>query len=237
MSKPRLIPQSYTLSLEDLAQGGAMGMALYTGRLRATVVSKRSGADISIHAECRRKVKGRWKACDFEDAERIFLSVPQVGARNIEVGCVHLEGTWRGKIMPPFDEQFDEARLWAARFVLDAACGRRALDTEAAEILQGTHCFACGQELDDDQSIKRGFGRDCFEQLTKPRVERVAVEREAEEKERLSKEEVDRIRKEVAEKAYEEEFEFAGNGSAPSTEGLIEIPPNTDPWTALREAS
>jgi hypothetical protein len=143
------------------------GMALKSGRLVATVVSKKSGKHITVGARAKHRVGAKFRGCDLSGAERIYLDVPSSdGAGGKEIGCLHLEGRWAGKIMPPWDEEFDRARLWAAMRVLDVALGREAPSDHLAEILEGKDCLMCGRELTDPESIARNIGPDCWKRAT-----------------------------------------------------------------------
>lgn len=150
----------FTLSEADLADGGSMGRALSMGRLIATVVSEKTGAHVTVEATCKGKVDGKWVRQHFAGAERVFLEVPSNGYRT-EIGTLHLDGKHAGKILPPWGEDFDRGRLWAAQYVLDAARGARPMVYEQASVMQGVYCFACGHELFDPESIERGLGPEC----------------------------------------------------------------------------
>ena len=166
-------PVAYDLDAEAVRFGAdeaenEFSMALAAGRVVATVVSERTGKHVSVQlrAKCREAGKKRFRACDLADAQRVYIDVPSSEGGGAEIGCLHLEGRWSGKILPPWDKDFDGARLWAARRVLDVAHGRAAVADDKARILEGKFCLLCGRELTDPESIARNIGPDCWRKVT-----------------------------------------------------------------------
>lgn len=138
------------------------GMALRSGRLLATVVSKKTGRHVAVQLQCKRREGKRFRACELADAERVYIDVPKGDGGGAEIGCLHLAGKWAGKILPPWDADFDQPRLWSARRILDVALGRAEIEDAQAEILQGQLCLMCGRELTDPESIARNIGPECW---------------------------------------------------------------------------
>lgn len=163
-------PVPYAVDLEAVRFGAEeaeneFSLALRAGRVVATVVSRRSGKHVTVQLRAKRKSGRRFASCELNEAERIYLDVPGEG-RSTEIGCLHLVGKWRGKILPPWEGTLDDARLWAARRVLDVAHGRASVADEQAEILEGKLCLMCGRELTDPESIERNIGPECWRKAT-----------------------------------------------------------------------
>lgn len=151
----------------DGEKPGNLNLALKSGRLVATVVSARSGKHISVQLQAKIKEGKRFRACELYRAERVYADVPREGgATGTEIGVVHLVGRWAGHIMPPWESEFDQARLWAMRRVLDVAQGRAPLADDQATIMEGQTCLMCGRELTDPESIARNIGPTCWEVAT-----------------------------------------------------------------------
>ena len=162
---------SYDLNEEAIdsrAEGGgeSFALALRAGRLTATVVSKKTGTHITVAIKCKRREGRRFQPCELHDAERIYLDTPRPEGPPTEIGQLHLAGKWRGKILPPWEKEMDEARVWAARRVLDVAQGLADADDEQAEILEGKDCLVCSRPLTDPESIKRNIGPECWGKIT-----------------------------------------------------------------------
>lgn len=160
------VPVPYGIDHAALDAGGNFGLALGSGRLVATVVSQKSGKHITVQLRSKVKVKGRFRGCALADAERLFIDVPSQGGSGREIGQLHLAGRWAGKILPPWEEDFDEARVWAAKRVLDVAHGRAEVADDMATIVQGRECIMCGRELTDPESIARDIGPECWKRAT-----------------------------------------------------------------------
>jgi uncharacterized protein DUF6011 len=154
-------PEPYLLDVDALADE-SMALALRSGRLVATVVSRKTGKHITIQLRAKVKAGRRFRACELAEADRIYIDVPSSAGAGAEVGALHLVGKWAGKILPPWGEDFDRARLWAARRVLDVAHGRALAVDDQAEILEGKICLMCGRDLTDPESIARNIGPDCW---------------------------------------------------------------------------
>jgi hypothetical protein len=161
--------EPYVLDLANLTDDGPgnLGLALATGRLVATVVSKKTGKHISVQLQAKRKEGKRFRACEFHAAERIYADVPREGGTTgAEIGALHLVGKWAGNIMPPWEVEFDPARLWAMKRVLDVAQDLEPIDDEKAYVLEGKTCLMCGRELTDPESITRNIGPECWSNAT-----------------------------------------------------------------------
>jgi hypothetical protein len=141
-------------------------LALRSGRLVATVVSRKTGKHVAVQLQAKRREGKRFRACELSQAERVYIDVPSSEGGGREVGCLHLAGKWAGKILPPWEQGFDQARLWAARRALDVAQGRAPLADHQAELLQGKICLLCGRELTDPESIARNIGPECWRKAT-----------------------------------------------------------------------
>ena len=159
-------PIPYDVDAAALDETGSFGLALRSGRLVATVVSKKSGKHITVQLRAKRREGKRFRACDLDVAERIYLDVPGPNGSGSEIGVLHLVGKWSGRILPPWEADFDEARVWAARRILDVAHGRTQASDEKAEILEGKICLACGRELTEPESIARNIGPECWKRVT-----------------------------------------------------------------------
>lgn len=156
-------PEPYALVDGELA--GSFGLALRSGRLVATVVSRKTGKHIAVQLRSKRREGKRFRACELAEAERVYIDTPGEGTSR-EIGILHLAGKWAGKILPPWEQDFDAARVWAARRILDVAHGRAELADDQAEILQGELCLMCGRELTDPESIARNIGPECWKRAT-----------------------------------------------------------------------
>lgn len=163
---PYELPSS--TKLKELADGGnSFAFALLGGRLVATVVSKKSGKHVAVQITAKSKSGRRFGVVDHLDkAERLFIDVPRPEGRNKEIGQLHIQGKWAGKILPPWGEEFDEVRLWVAQRILNIAAGTASIDDEQAYVEQGKRCLTCGQELTDPESIARNIGPTCWAKLT-----------------------------------------------------------------------
>jgi hypothetical protein len=162
-------PIAYELDHAAIAAGagGSFSLALRTGRLVATVVSRKTGKHITIQLRAKRREGKRFRACELDVAQRIYVDVPSSDASGgAEVGILHMSGKWDGKLLPPWGTDFDQARVWAARRVLDIATGRAATADEQAEILEGKICLLCGRDLTDPESIARNIGPECWRKAT-----------------------------------------------------------------------
>lgn len=160
--------KTYGYTVDAGALQGSFGMALRAGRLVATVVSRKTGKHITVQVRAKRRElrNRRFRLCEMEEAERLYLDTPRPDGGGTEVGCLHLSGKWAGSILPPWEKDFDEARLWAARRVLDVAHGRAPLADDQAEILQERECLVCGRELTDPESISRDIGPECWKRVS-----------------------------------------------------------------------
>lgn len=156
----------YNLGPVEPDPANSFALALAGGRLTATVVSKKTGKHITIALKAKRKEGRRFQLCTLGEAERIYIDTPRPEGPPTEIGQLHLAGKWAGKIMPPWEKDFDEARVWAARRVLDIAQGRASTDDEQAEILEGKTCLICARELTEPESIKRNIGPECWDKVT-----------------------------------------------------------------------
>lgn len=150
---------------------GLLALGAAAGKLRATVVSKRTGAQISVHLTAKRKTdEGAWEVCGFADADRVYLDQPLGGdGGKATIGTYYPRGKWAGRFF--YAENVDPARVWAARFVLEASAGRQ-VRWDQADVLLGSQCLRCGRQLDDKDSIGRAYGPDCWELITGMAVER-----------------------------------------------------------------
>lgn len=168
-------PIPYDLDVEGLGRDevseafgpSSFALALRSGRLVATVVSKKSGKHITVQLRAKRREGKRFRACELAEAERIYFDAPGIkGSAAAEIGCLHLTGKWAGKILPPWQREFDQPRIWAARRILDVAHGRAPVSDEQAKILEGKICLMCARELTDPESIARNIGPDCWARAT-----------------------------------------------------------------------
>lgn len=143
------------------------GQALRSGRLLATLKSKKTGAYVAMSFRCKAKVEGSktaWKHSSFADADRIYIDTARSDDRTTPIACWHLTGKWRGLLMTPWGHDgFDPKRLWAAVKTIEVAAGRAPDEGEQYELMQGENCLICGRELTQDVSIERRIGAKCWE--------------------------------------------------------------------------
>lgn len=151
------------------SERGMLAAALATGRVRATVVSAKTGAHVAIHLTCKAKLPNTtghgegWRVVPYAECTRVYVNQPLGGDNGkADIGTLYptgpLGGKWAGKFFHP--SNVDPGRVWAARFVIEAAAGRPVADDQA-ELLLGVHCVTCGAELDEQDSIRRMMGPVC----------------------------------------------------------------------------
>lgn len=157
-------------------EANAFGRALLTGRLIATVESKRSGTPVSLQLLCKREKteedvdagRFKWLACGFAEAARVYIDVPTWTSDGAvvpskEVGVWNVAGRFANEIVSPYSSDgFDLSRIWSAIKVIEVAADRAVVEGVDYKVLLGTHCLVCGAELTDKDSIERGIGPTCW---------------------------------------------------------------------------
>lgn len=148
------MPDKLNISADELS-ATPLGHALYAGRLVATVVG--SNDHITIKAQPKAKVGGRWQSVNFDEATHVFVSVPGAdGGFPDRVGTYYPSGKYEGCF---FSERTSDAdRVKAALYVLNAAAGRN----DGKHVMMESFCLRCGRPLTEPESIKLGFGPDCL---------------------------------------------------------------------------
>lgn len=149
--------------------GNDIGHALFMGRLVATMVSKKSGKQVTLQMKCKRKPEGarRWELCTFPEADKVFIDRPRRDDEgNVvdgqSVGSWSLTGQYGGTMISPYGQDtFDPELIWTAVKSIEIAAERAPVETDQYELLLGTHCLICGRELTEETSIRTNIGPVC----------------------------------------------------------------------------
>lgn len=166
-----------------------LGRVLLAGRLVVTMRSKLTGVHMTIQFQGKAKVAGRWRSEPFPLASHVFIDVPQSGdgGFNDKVGTLypaHSEMRSAGMFWP--DRTADPARVWCAWRILEICAGLAEMETDSYEIMVATHCYRCGRELTEPESIEAGLGPKCrgivsAEYGTRHQAKQKVLKREVEE--------------------------------------------------------
>jgi hypothetical protein len=155
------IPVTETTPDDAKARALIARCLLTTGRACATVVSDRTGDEITVQAKAKTNQGGRWRLCPITEATAVYLDVPHAeGGGGTPIGTLYVNGPRAGLMF--YATNVDQERVRAARHVLLTAAGTTDLTDR---ILAGTHCFECGRELRRKDSILLGYGPECAEKI------------------------------------------------------------------------
>lgn len=131
-----------------------------SGSLTVTITSRATGRHMTLRFRCSRKDDGgprKWPTVPFVDATRIFVD----DFDGEEVAVIF---TNTGVIR--FSEKASANAQWVVSAFIRYLAGRFPGLTAQAEIAVASHCLRCDRELTDPESLERGFGPDCWGEVT-----------------------------------------------------------------------
>lgn len=132
---------------------------LALGRMTATITSRASGQHVTLRLRCKDEAKG-WEIVPFDEASHVFIE--DFDGERIATYYP------RGGVLFYTDHASDAAR-WSVQALIRYLAGGYPEFDGQAEVVAEDACGKCGQPLTDPESIERGFGPDCFGELTRSR--------------------------------------------------------------------
>jgi Family of unknown function (DUF6011) len=134
-------------------------MLAVSGSLTVTITSRATSRHMTLRMRCSRRSDGpkHWPTVPFADATHVFID-------DFDGEQIALFDPRRGVLA--FSRHATPAAQWTVGALLRYLSGVSVKLTAQAEIAASSHCLKCGRELSDPESLERGYGPDCWGELT-----------------------------------------------------------------------
>jgi hypothetical protein len=140
-----------------------------SGALTCTVSSRQTGRHLTLRLRCsRRDPDGpkRWPTVPFDDATHVFVD-------DFDGEEIAMYAPSRGVIV--WAPRATPAAQWTVAALMRYLAGADTRLIAQAELAAVSHCLRCERELTDPESIERGYGPDCYGEVTGSRPERAVA--------------------------------------------------------------